>query len=79
MTHAAVGPEEQRRWQTTRRNEKAKPKWDPVKSKLSRIRSESDRIGKVLRFEWALLLWHFAIQEPPTPVNKNLTMKAYGR
>ena len=46
-----MGPEEQRRWHTTCRNEKTKPKWDPVKSKLSRIRSESDQIGKVLRFD----------------------------
>ena len=47
------GPREQQRRQTTRRNAKTKPKWDQVKSKLSRIRSESDRIGKVLRFEGA--------------------------
>ena len=53
MKHAAVGPEEQRRWQTTCRNEKTNIKLDPVKSKLRRIRSESDRIGKVLRFEGA--------------------------
>ena len=33
------GPREQQRRQTTRRNAKTKPKWDQVKSKLSRIRS----------------------------------------
>ena len=58
------GPREQQRRQTTRRNAKTKPKWDQVKSKLSRIRSESDRIGKVVRFEWALSLFHFPFRCP---------------
>ena len=39
-------------------------KWDQLKSNLSRIRSGSDRIGKVVRFDWALCLLHFPFRCP---------------
>ena len=37
------------------------PKWAPSKSDLSMIRSESDRIGKVVRFDRSLLGLHSGI------------------